>query len=72
MRATFSFNLPEEQTEFDIFRKAPSYAAAIDDLYQYLRAKRKYGHLSDAEQAVYDEIWHQFHAILSDRDLQEW
>jgi hypothetical protein len=72
MRATFSFSLPEEQQEFDIFRKASSYAAAIDALYRYLRGKRKYGELSDAEQLVYDQVWDQFHAILSDHDLRDW
>lgn len=43
MHATLTFNLPEEQEEFETYNKAYKYYAALFDLSNYLRGLEKSG-----------------------------
>lgn len=47
MRAILSFNLPEEEYEFRQAARASELAAAINDALQHIRARLKYGEVSD-------------------------
>jgi hypothetical protein len=57
-KATLTFNLPEEQSEYELATKAGAYHSVIWEFTQTLRAKTKYGDgkLVDWED-VKDEWW---------------
>lgn len=46
-RATLCFELPEEEHEFRTATRAAELAAAINDALQHIRARLKYGEVSD-------------------------
>ena len=62
-KATLTFNLPEEQDEFDTANNARKYYSVIWDLDQYLRNFVKYPSdredpiLTDTMAKVRDELW---------------
>lgn len=47
MKATFSFNLPEETEEYETYRKAPQIESFLSGFEEYLRRNRKYGITDD-------------------------
>lgn len=63
MRASFSFNLPEQTEEYELYRQAPEYFGALCDLYLFLRQDYKYG------ENKYKEVTEKFWEILKERDL---
>lgn len=62
-KATLTFNLPEEQSEFDLANNASKYYSVLWDLDQYLRNFVKYPSdredpiLTDTMAKVRDELW---------------
>ena len=60
MKATLSFNLPEEEAEFELASKARDYAIAIEEIGNFLRHKLKYEELSEVEAKIYNEIREKF------------
>jgi hypothetical protein len=62
-KATIQFNLPEEQSEFDLANNASKYYSVLWDLDQYLRNFVKYPSdredpiLTDTMAKVRDELW---------------
>ncbi len=42
MKATLTFDLPEERPEFETAAHAGDFAAALDDIREVIRAHRKY------------------------------
>jgi len=56
--ATLSFNLPEEQSEFDLSCKGGDLSAYISDLHNFIRGKLKYNadNCNDAELKVYQSV----------------
>ena len=63
MKGTLEFNLPEEQSEFDLANNASKYYSVLWDLDQYLRNFVKYPSdredpiLTDTMAKVRDELW---------------
>lgn len=63
MKAILEFNLPEEQSEFDLANNASKYYSVLWDLDQYLRNFVKYPSdredpiLTDTMAKVRDELW---------------
>ena len=56
MKATLTFNLPEEQEEFDTAIKAADYKIALWDIAQEIfRPARKHGYPNEAVQKVLDK-----------------
>ena len=56
MKATLTFNLPEEQEEFDTAVKAADYKIALWDIAQDIfRPARKHGYPNEAVQKVLDK-----------------
>ena len=55
-KATLSYSLPEEADEFDLAYQGAKLACIIEDLDNYLRAKIKYGPLTDEQETIYQEI----------------
>jgi hypothetical protein len=62
-KATLTFDLPEEQSEFDLANNAGKYYSVLWDLDQYLRNFVKYPSdredpiLTDTMAKVRDELW---------------
>jgi hypothetical protein len=62
-KATIQYNLPEEQSEFDLANNASKYYSVLWDLDQYLRNFVKYPSdredpiLTDTMAKVRDELW---------------
>lgn len=63
MKGILEFNLPEEQSEFDLANNASKYYSVLWDLDQYLRNFVKYPSdredpiLTDTMAKVRDELW---------------
>jgi hypothetical protein len=53
MKATLSFELPEEREEFEAATKGSAYKATLTDLDNYLRSRLKY---EDLPEDVHDAI----------------
>jgi len=66
MKATLEFNLPEDQSQFDIAVSASKMYAALWDIEQFLRNKLEYmgDDLSQAELSQLEEIQNEFYKIL--------
>lgn len=71
MKATLSFQLPEENEEFGYATKGVLYSIVIHDLDQYLRGKLKYETLTDEQYKIYDEIRSKLHELVNDRGVAE-
>lgn len=61
MRAVLEFNLPEEQSEFDMANNAGHYFSTLWDLLQLLRDKAKYGEsqfvdINELREEIYRDI----------------
>ena len=69
MRAIIEFTLPEEQDEFDTYRRAMDYAIVLEDLDQYLRSQVKYTERPDSELAVIQEVRDKLRDLMESRDL---
>ena len=53
MRATFEFNLPDHQNEYEIMNQATKMLRCLWDINEALRSWEKYGHtFTDANDAV--------------------
>jgi hypothetical protein len=71
MRARLDFDLPEEQTEFDLAVNASKLHSVLWELDQFLRAKVKYAQEedSDIEVATYDKVRTWLHNELSGHNI---
>ncbi len=65
MKANIEFNLPEDQEEFDLCRKAGDLQNELYWIYTKVRAWRKHGHsFKDVDHAL-DTIWDSMdHSLL--------
>jgi hypothetical protein len=81
MKATLTFNLPEEQEEFDVACRAAGAFAALADVREHIfRPARKHGYSDMEINGLIDRIGHdannliyelecRFNAILFDRGI---
>lgn len=71
MRARLDFNLPEEQTEFDLAVKASKLYSVLWELDSYLRAKVKYAQEedNDIEIQTYDKVRTWLHNELNGHNI---
>ena len=69
MKATIEFNLPDDQTEFDIATNANKYYSALFNFQQYLRNKLKHEDLSDDRIFVIEQIQSDFLQMLYDEEV---
>ena len=69
MKATIEFNLPEDQTEFDIATNANKYYSALFNFQQYLRNKLKHEDLSEHDILVLEAIQSDFLQMLYDEEV---
>ena len=57
MKARLEFDLPEEQTEFELHCKAAKLYSNLWDLTERIRRWRKHGHPFKSADELLDELW---------------
>ena len=71
MKATLTFNLPEDNEEFNRAVKSADYYVCLFDLFQYLRREIKYNEqLSDIERDTFERILEEFNEILTENGIE--
>ena len=69
MKATFEFNLPEDQREYEVMNQASKTQAFLWEFSQQLLSWYKYGHqFKDADDAV-NKIREEFYQLLNDNEV---
>jgi len=66
MQATLTFNIPEDEFEFEIARKGGNYIAALSEYREYLRSLHKY---SEHETVSIEDIYEKFFEVLSENNI---
>lgn len=69
MNATLTFNLPEEEEEFEMASQARKLYFAVSDFDNFLRNKIKHADLTDEQYGVYDSIRQELWNRLSDENI---
>lgn len=70
MKATLTFNLPEDQDDFNNAVKGIDYKIALQEIGEYLRRELKYNQsLTDIEYKTIEKIREEFNGILTDNDI---
>ena len=68
-KVTIEFNLPEDQSYYDVVNQSPRMLALLWDLSQKLRSWQKYGHdFKDANDAL-DKIREEFYKLINEHDV---
>lgn len=71
MKATLTFKLPDEMTEYNSAVHGAEYRCALNDINEYLRSQVKYNtKLNDEQVQVIERIREELFAILSSYDLE--
>jgi hypothetical protein len=70
MKAKLTFNLPEDQAEFDFAVQGSNMYSALWDISQELRTLWKYEELSDQEWKMVERIRDKFYEILDDHQIK--
>jgi hypothetical protein len=70
MKAILEFNLPEDQSDFDLAVKAVDMRIALDGIREYLRGKVKYDTHDEKKWEAYDEVYQQFYEIINSYDIK--
>ena len=65
-----TFNLPEDQTEFDFAVQGGKMYSALWDISQELRTLWKYEELSDEEFKIVERIRNKFYEILDENQIK--
>jgi hypothetical protein len=69
MKATFEFNLPEDQHEYDVMNQSSKVQSFLWDFSQQLRSWYKYHNdFKDANDAL-DKIREEFHRLLNEHQV---
>ena len=69
MKATFEFNLPADQYEYEMMHQSIRMGKVLWDLSEALRAWEKYGHqFNSADNAVYS-IREEFYKMLNNYEV---
>lgn len=69
MKATLEFNLPEDQSEYDLCNKALDMSIALHGIREYLRGKVKYDTQDEKKWEAYNDVYLQFYEITNDLKL---
>ncbi len=71
MKATLTFNLPEDNEEFNRAIKSVDYYVCLFEIYQYLKREIKYDEqLSDIERDTFERILKEFNGILTENGIE--
>lgn len=70
MKATFEFNLPEDEHEYEIMSKSAKSHSFLWEFSQQLRNWQKYGHnFTDSNDAL-DNIRKEFYRLLDNHEVK--
>ena len=69
MIATLTFNLPDEQEEFQDAVNGNAYKAVIWQIDMYLRSQLKHGELPESEYDKVQEIRDELHSIMNEHKV---
>ncbi len=69
MTSTLTFNLPEEQEEFDHAAKGADWRMVVEDLDAHLRSRLKHEELPDEAHAALDRARTHLYGLLEERGL---
>ena len=69
--ATLQFNLPEENSEFQLTTHASDLSSALYELSEYLRGKTKYPNIDTPSEVTetYQAIFDKFNDVLTDNNV---
>ena len=70
MKAKLTFNLPEDQHDFDLAIQSGKMYSALWDISQELRKLWKYEELNDDEWKMVERIRDKFYEILDDNQIK--
>jgi hypothetical protein len=70
MKAKLTFNLPEDQAEFDFAVQGSNMYSALWDISQELRTLWKYEELTDEEFKIVEKIRNKFYEILDENQIK--
>ncbi len=70
MKARLTFNLPEDQAEFDFAVQGSKMYLALWDISQEIRTLWKYEELSEEEWNMVERIRDKFYEILNDNHIE--
>jgi hypothetical protein len=70
MKAQLTFNLPEDQAEFDFATQGSNMYSALWDISQELRTLWKYEELKQEEWDMVERIRNKFFEILEDHQIK--
>lgn len=70
MKAKLTFNLPEDQAEFDFATQGSNMHSALWDISQELRTLWKYEELDEKEWDMVERIRNKFFEILEDHQIK--
>lgn len=65
-KATLTYNLPEEEYEFELACKALHLQVVIDEFDNYLRGRLKYETLTDEQDKTLEEVRSKFWELKND------
>jgi hypothetical protein len=71
MKAILKFNLPEDNTEFELATQASDMHSVLWSLDQYLRGKLKYSSddMSDDTYTTYEDCRNQLHELMKNSNI---
>ena len=70
MKATLEFNLPEDQSEFDVAIKGGDWRNLVWNMDQYLRKQVKYNEsLTPEQRDVYQQVRDELNGMLNQSNL---
>ena len=70
MKAKLTFNLPEDQAEFDFATQGGNMYSALFEISQELRTLWKYEELDEKEWDTVERIRNRFYEILDDHQIK--
>ena len=70
MKARLTFNLPEDQHDFDLAIQGSKMYSALWEISQELRTLWKYEERSDEEWKMVERIRNKFHEILDENQIK--
>ena len=69
MKAILEFNLPDDQAEYDLCKKAQEMFHALNDMKDYLRRKVKYEEMPADKWELCDEIYQEFYRLMEQNHI---
>ena len=71
MKATLTFNLPDDQIEYDFANKGGNYYSALWDFDQFLRSEIKYNEeLNETEYDYAEKLREKLREIMDDNNVK--